>query len=137
MLDRVVAEKAGSATARTHIYDTAGRKQSASVTLPRPATGVTGVAATVAMSFTYDADGNRTGATWSGATVGWRYDGLNRVTGVDLGADAVTRHSYDLLGRRTATTRGAASSLYGYDIARSNLSEITRTQRVNNVIMIP
>ncbi|WP_298324797.1 RHS repeat-associated core domain-containing protein [Asticcacaulis sp.] len=29
----------------------------------------------------------------------------------------MTRHSYDLLGRRTATTRGAASSLYGYDIA--------------------
>ncbi|WP_298332918.1 RHS repeat-associated core domain-containing protein [Asticcacaulis sp.] len=83
----------------------------------RPATGVTGVAPTVAMSFTYDEAGNRTGATWSGATVGWRYDGLNRVTGVDFGAEAVTRHSYDLLGRRTATTRGAASSAYGYDIA--------------------
>lgn len=49
--------------------------------------------------------------------MGWRYDGLNRVTGVDLGTDAVTRHSYDLLGRRTATTRRAASSAYGYDVA--------------------
>ena len=93
IMGRVVAERAGTVTVRSHVYDTAGRKQSASITLPRPATGVTGAAPTVAMSFTYDADGNRTGATWSGATVGWRYDGLNRVMGVDLGADAVTRHS--------------------------------------------
>ncbi|MFY8092868.1 MAG: hypothetical protein ACOVN0_05220 [Niveispirillum sp.] len=111
ILGRVVAEKAGTATVRTHVYDSAGRKQSASITLPRPPTGVTGVAPSVAMSFAYDANGNRTGATWSGGTVGWRYDGLNRVTGVDLGAEAVTRHSDGLLGRRTATTRGAASSL--------------------------
>ncbi|MFV3132058.1 hypothetical protein, partial [Niveispirillum sp. KHB5.9] len=89
-----MAEKAGTVLVRTHAYDTAGRKVSANVTLPRPATGVTGTAPTVAMGFTYDEDGNRTGVTWSGATVGWRYDGLNRVTGVDLGTDAVTRHVY-------------------------------------------
>ncbi|WP_133065431.1 RHS repeat-associated core domain-containing protein [Niveispirillum lacus] len=41
---------------------------------------------------------------------------------MDLGIDAVTRHSYDLLGRRTATTRGAASSAYGYDIAGQSKS---------------
>ena len=118
ILGRVVAEKAGAVTVRTHVYDSAGRKQSASITLPRPATGATGAAGpTVAMNFTYDANGNRTGATWSGGTVGWSYDGLNRVTGVDFGAEAVTRHVYDLLGRRTATTRGSASSAYGYDIA--------------------
>ena len=117
ILGRVVAEKAGAVTVRTHVYDSAGRKQSASITLPRPATGATGAAPTVAMNFTYDANGNRTGATWSGGTVGWSYDGLNRVTGVDFGAEAVTRHVYDLLGRRTATTRGSASSAYGYDIA--------------------
>ncbi|OYQ36553.1 hypothetical protein CHU95_04905 [Niveispirillum lacus] len=52
ILGRVVAERAGSVTVRTHVYDTAGRKQSASITLPRPTTGVTGVAPTVAMSFT-------------------------------------------------------------------------------------
>ncbi len=100
ILGRVVAERAGIATVRSHVYDSAGHKQSASITLPRPTTGVTGVAPTVAMSFTYDEAGNRTGATWSGATVGWRYDGLNRVTGVDLGAEAVTRHSDDLRGRQ-------------------------------------
>ena len=52
IMGRVVAEKAGSATVRTHVYDSAGRKQSASIILPRPTTGVTGVAPTVVMSFT-------------------------------------------------------------------------------------
>ncbi|MFV3126490.1 RHS repeat-associated core domain-containing protein [Niveispirillum sp. KHB5.9] len=122
IMGRVVAEKAGTVLVRTHGYDSAGRKVSANVTLPRPATGVTGSAPTVAMGFTYDDDGNRTGATWSGATVGWHYDGLGRVTGIDLGAEAVTRHAYDLLGRRTGTTRtdiahGDAKSSYEYDIA--------------------
>ncbi|MFV3126488.1 RHS repeat-associated core domain-containing protein [Niveispirillum sp. KHB5.9] len=107
---------------RRHSYDGAGRRLTSTIALPRPATGVTGSAPTVAMSFTYDEAGNRTGATWSGATVGWRYDGLNRVTGIDLGAEAVTRHAYDLLGRRTATMRtdiahGGAGSTYEYDIA--------------------
>ncbi|MFV3076985.1 hypothetical protein [Niveispirillum fermenti] len=33
ILDRVVAEKAGAATVRIHVYDTAGRKLSAGVSL--------------------------------------------------------------------------------------------------------
>ncbi|MFM2045244.1 MAG: hypothetical protein RLY86_3820 [Pseudomonadota bacterium] len=125
ILGRVVAERAGTGagavTVRTHVYDGAGRKQSATVTLPRPTTGVAGAAPVVTMTFSHDAAGNRTGASWSGGSVGWRHDGLNRVTGVDLGsgagAEAVTRHRYDLLGRRVATARGPATSSYGYDIA--------------------
>lgn len=91
---RVVAERAGVAAVRPPAYDSAGRKQSVNVTPPRPATGVTGAAPTVAMAFTYDASGNRTGATWSGGTVSWTHDGLNRIGQVSFGAEMVTAHAW-------------------------------------------
>ncbi|MFV3126483.1 RHS repeat-associated core domain-containing protein [Niveispirillum sp. KHB5.9] len=120
-MGRVVLESAGAVPVRRHTYDGAGRRLSSTITLPRPATGVAGAAPSVVMAFEHDKSGNRTKATWSGSQVPWEHDGLNRVTAVRLGPDPlpveVASHVYDVLGRRTDTVRGGASSHYDYDLA--------------------
>jgi RHS repeat-associated protein len=126
---QLITERAGSTLVRRHVYDTAGRKTAVTATLPRPA-NATGPTPSVPVSFTYDAVGNRTSASWSGATVAWRHDTLNRVVAVTLNGQPVTLHRYDGLGRRTETDRGAANvntplltSRYGYDLA-SQLTDL-------------
>jgi RHS repeat-associated protein len=100
------------------------------LTLPRPA-NVPGAAPLLPVAFTYDAAGNRTSATWSGSTVVWGHDALDRVVSVTLDGQPVTAHRYDPLGRRTETDRGRVAndpaapandqplltSRYGYDLA--------------------
>jgi RHS repeat-associated protein len=127
---QLVTERQGSTLVRRHLYVTAGRKTGVTATLPRPA-NAPGAAPVVPVSFTYDAAGNRTSATWSGAAVEWRHDGLNRLTAVLLNGQPVTAHRYDPLGRRTETDRGRVAndpaapandqplltSRYGYDLA--------------------
>jgi RHS repeat-associated protein len=127
---QLITERQGNTLVRRHVYDTAGRKTAVTATLPRP-TNATGPTPSVPVSFTYDAVGNRTSATWSGATVAWRHDTLNRVVAVTLNGQPVTLHRYDGLGRRTETDRGAVAnsntplltSRYGYDIA-SQLTDL-------------
>jgi RHS repeat-associated protein len=127
---QLVTERMGNTLIRRHAYDSAGRKTGVTATLPRPA-NAPGAAPVVPVSFTYDAAGNRTSATWSGAAVEWRHDGLNRLTAVLLNGQPVTAHRYDPLGRRTETDRGRVAndpaapandqplltSRYGYDLA--------------------
>jgi RHS repeat-associated protein len=75
-----------------------------------------------AMSFAYDAAGNRTKVTWPDSFyAAYGYDADNRLTsvgenGATSGAGLIDTFTYDDLGRRTALTRGnGTSTAYSYD----------------------
>ncbi|ATQ42924.1 RHS repeat-associated core domain-containing protein [Caulobacter mirabilis] len=74
-----------------------------------------------AMTYQYDAAGNRTRVTWpDGATYAtYGYDNASRAISVsDSGAGLIANFGYDSLGRRTGQTRlNGATTTYGYDAA--------------------
>ncbi|MBS0297135.1 MAG: hypothetical protein JSR45_12555 [Proteobacteria bacterium] len=84
-----------------YAYDTAGRVTSETTS---------DASASRALSFQYDAAGNRTRVTWPDSFyAGYVYDPLNRVAtinenGATSGAGVLATYSYDDLGRRTACT---------------------------------
>ena len=72
-----------------------------------------------ATNYTYDRAGNITGETYpSGASVGYAYDSLERMTTATLGSTTVASLTYDPLSRRSLTTFGDGSTTgYSYDLA--------------------
>jgi RHS repeat-associated protein len=73
-----------------------------------------------ATSYTYNADGQRTGATTGGATTeaaGW--NGAGELTSYTDSADTMTAASYDGDGLRAATTDSAGTQYYTWDTAAS------------------
>jgi len=98
-----------------YAYDSAGRVTSETTS---------DASASRAVSFQYDAAGNRTRVTWPDSFyAGYVYDPLNRATtinenGATSGAGVLATYSYDDLGRRTSLSRGnGASTTYSYDSA--------------------
>jgi len=82
------------------------------------------------MSFLYDADGNRTQATYpDGNYIKYRYDGLDRLTTVlENGSSTLAAYSYDSQGRLQQITRGGGVTTTGlaYD-AVSRLTPLSHT----------
>jgi RHS repeat-associated protein len=117
----------------TYSYDPAGRL-----------TGINYSDATPAVSFTYDAAGNRKTMSDSAGTVSYAYDALDRLTSSTRGSDAfsytydpagnlanrtypdttTTNYSYDEDNRLASAASGSATTTYGYDEA-SHLKQTT------------
>jgi len=98
----------------THRYDLAGRLQSTT------AGGRT-------LGYSHDQAGNRTGMTWpDGFAITQTWDALNRLAEIrEPGGALLVRYGYDNASRRTAITRGnATSTSYGYD-AQSALATLS------------
>jgi RHS repeat-associated protein len=76
------------------------------------------------LTFSYDANGNRTQMTDGGGTQTYAYDDANRMTGVTRGSGSFS-YTYDPVGNVTQRTYpdGTVAS-YGYD-AGNNLSSVT------------
>ena len=88
---------------------------------------------THSVTFTYDADGNRTAMTDASGTSSYSYDPFGELTSADNGAGRTTSYGYDALGDTTSVTYPLGSGAswantdtvsYGYDAA-SELSSVT------------
>ena len=110
----------------TRTYDNANRL-----------TGIAYSERTPSVSYSYDADGNRSGMTDGSGSVSYTYDALDRLTSVARGSDSFgytydaagnvksrtfpggleTDYTYDPEERLTSAATGSASTSYGYDPA--------------------
>lgn len=97
-----------SGSGLTNTYDGFGRLSSTSSDLDGTAR---------ALSYRYDADGNRTRITHPDSNYfTYVYDGLNRAIVIqENGSTQVASFTYDAQGRRSADGRGAVVTTYGYD----------------------
>ncbi|MGH6617344.1 RHS repeat-associated core domain-containing protein [Sphingomonas sp.] len=69
------------------------------------------------LSFTYDADGNRSQLTYPDSSFfTYVYDGLDRLTAIkEAGTTAIVSSVFDTKGRIASQTRGAVTTTLGYD----------------------
>jgi RHS repeat-associated protein len=90
--ERTLTDPAGQVTTRT--YDAANELLSLTYSDGK----------THAVTFAYDADGQRTSMTDGTGTSSWSYDSLHRITSTKTGAGATVTYAYDLKGQLTKIT---------------------------------
>lgn len=81
---------------------------------------------------TYDANGNTTGSVIGGDTLGYGYNGRNRMTVLQRDGSTVGSYTYNALGQRTAkvvTFPAASSQRFAYDEASQLIGEYGSSSR--------
>lgn len=83
-----------------------------------------------AFSYSYDANGNRTGVNTLGGVIAYQYDALQRLTQEKLADGTVIDYAYDKVGNRTSktVTEGGAISQVVYDYDAANRIKQVGTQ---------
>lgn len=112
-----IAYTASGGTSLTYVWDALSRLSSETIAGGGEPSGGR------AVSYAYDAAGDRTGITWpdTGAnalSATYAYDILQRVTSISVGGSVIESYGYDQYGRRSSIARNGgsgAATTYGYD----------------------
>ncbi|URL59855.1 RHS repeat protein [Luteibacter flocculans] len=128
---------ANNTAIETYTYNQTGDRLSK--TAPGLATGVYGYQAGThwltsigTATRTHDANGNTTGSTAAGETLGYTYNDRNRMSSVQRNGSVVGTYVYNALGERlskTVTTPAAATTRFIYDENSRLLGEYGATAR--------
>lgn len=89
-----------------HAYDAVGRATSIVHSAPG--------GPLLSLSYTYDANGNRTSETTNGNTEAFTLDQVNRLTAVSHAGGGNTTFTYDAGGNRLTKTAGGVTTTYSY-----------------------
>jgi RHS repeat-associated protein len=105
LLGHTTAAQFSGGNGMTRTFNGFGEMVSDVVTLP-------GISKTIA--YEYDANGNREQMSFSGNTINYAHDGLDRLKTVSRGSTTVASYTYDSAGRRSDLDGGYATA-YEYD----------------------
>lgn len=115
-LNRLVkAELPSLSQTESYSYDPTGNRTEQTINGETLAYNYNSVDELVSMgdtTFTYDVNGNTTSKTVAGAVYGYEFDSGNRLMGVTLNGNVISRYSYDADGVRVKKEENGSTTVY-------------------------